>query len=314
MSAAADAGVWLEAGALRAALRPDLGGSLSGLWWNENPVLRSVRPESLESPRQSAGFVMLPYSNRIGHCRFSWRGQAHSTAPNFGDHPHSLHGVGWQRAWQVTQATPNRARLNLRHEPDADWPFAFAAQQTLTVSEVGGEAAALHWALELHNTDSRPQPAGFGWHPYFARRSGSRLRATVSQRWAADAQQLPTHAEAHAPIDAPVASLSLDHCFDGWDGAAEIEDPLHDIRLTASTRRLVLFTPAPASTPMPTGAGHFCVEPVSHVNNAVQQRDPMAHGLVDLAPGERLAGWMQFDIRPTRRSAGHPATGQAPGP
>jgi hypothetical protein len=113
----------LRAGALRAAVRPDLGASLAGLWWQGEPLLRSCEPGLLAGPRQSACFALLPYSNRIGHCRFDWRGQHYSTRANFDDHPHSLHGVGWQRAWTVTAHTPERLQLGLRHEPDADWPF-----------------------------------------------------------------------------------------------------------------------------------------------------------------------------------------------
>jgi hypothetical protein len=113
----------LRAGALRAAVRPDLGASLAGLWWQGEPLLRSCEPGLLAGPRQSACFALLPYSNRIGHCRFDWRGQSYRTRPNFDDHPHSLHGVGWQRAWTVTAHTPDRLQLGLRHEPDADWPF-----------------------------------------------------------------------------------------------------------------------------------------------------------------------------------------------
>ena len=40
-------------------------------------------------------------------------------------------------------------------------------------------------------------------------------------------------------------------------------------------RYLVVFTP-------PTRE-HFCVEPVSHVNNAIHMSDPIAHGIVALA-------------------------------
>ena len=43
---------------------------------------------------------------------------------------------------------------------------------------------------------------------------------------------------------------------------------------------LVVYTPQ--DTPF------FCVEPVSHVNNALNMADPMAHGVRCLAPGQTL--------------------------
>ena len=103
----------LRAGALRAAVRPDLGGSLAGLWWQGEPLLRSCEPGLLAGPRQSACFALLPYSIRIGHCRFDWRGQSYRTRPNFDDHPHSLHyskqallSLSWSRGrsplWNLT--------------------------------------------------------------------------------------------------------------------------------------------------------------------------------------------------------------------
>ena len=41
---------------------------------------------------------------------------------------------------------------------------------------------------------------------------------------------------------------------------------------------------------------YFCVEPVSHVSNAIQMADPAAHGLVGLPAGETLEAWMTIDI------------------
>lgn len=275
----------LQCGALRAELRPDLGASLAGLWWDDEPLLRSTAAEALEGPRQSAGFAMLPYSNRIGHCQFDWQGQHHRTRPNFGEHPHSLHGVGWQRAWEVVGRHPQRAELRLRHGPDADWPFAFEAIQRFTLL-----GDALRWEISLRNTDTRMQPAGLGWHPYFLHRPGSRLRTQVAGRWEPGPDALPRSRVAQGPLDAAVADLALDHCFDGWSGEAWVEDARHRLHLTASTWQLVVFTP--------TGAPHFCVEPVSHVNNAIQAADPLAQGLVALAPGQLLQGWMRLQRLP----------------
>lgn len=272
-------GLGLQAGPWRAELRADLGASLAGLWWQDEALLRSTPAAALAGPRQSAGFAMLPYSNRIGHCRFEWQGQSYRTRPNFGEHPHSLHGVGWQRAWQVLAHDGQHAELALQHRPDADWPFAFEALQRFTLQPEG-----LRWELSLRNTDPRVQPAGLGWHPYFLHRPGSRLRAAVAGRWESGADALPRQREIQAPLQAPLATLRLDHCFDAWSGEAWIEDGEHCLQLTASTGYLVLFTPA--------GAPHFCVEPVSHVNNAVQAPDPTALGLVALAPGQRLDAWL----------------------
>ncbi len=98
----------LRAGELRAALRPDLGGCLAGLWLADVPVLRSTEPAGLASSRLSGCYPLAPYSNRLGYRRFKWLGHEYGTAPNFDDNPHSVHGVAWQRPWRVVASASAR--------------------------------------------------------------------------------------------------------------------------------------------------------------------------------------------------------------
>lgn len=278
----------LRSGALRLALRPDLGAAIAGLWHLDLPVLRSAEPAALTTPRPSGGFVLAPYSNRLGGRRFCWQGQAYETAPNTAGSPHSLHGVAWARPWAVLEAGADHAELQLEHRPDADWPFAFGLRQLVRLTP-----DAL--AIELHftNTDVRAQPVGLGWHPFFARRADSHLQVALSHRWDADpASGLPTGRRAHPGLDADVAQLDLDHCFEGWGGVALIRDEALSLRLLASLPYLVIYTPP--------GQPHFCVEPVSHLNDAIHRDDPAAHGLCTLAGGATLQAWFRLEIAPTR--------------
>lgn len=280
--------IGLQAGPLRAALRPDLGGCVAGLWWQGEPVLRSAAdPAALDQVRGSAVYPLAPYSNRIGSGRFRWGGQAYTTRPNFGDSAHSIHGIGWQRAWQVASASATEAVLTLRHAPDADWPFALAVTQRITLHD-----DRLAMSLTAESLDERLQPVGLGWHPFFPRRPGSRVRFAATRRWDPDASELPVCATPVDGVDAAVAELNHDHCFDGWPGEAWVEDERFSRRLTSSCRRLVLFTPPRLP--------HFCVEPVSHVSNALQAAEPLAQGIVALAPGARTEAWWRLQItRPT---------------
>ena len=276
MTTSAPAVLELRAGALRLALRLDLGAAVAGLWRAGEPVLDSVEPEALVLARRSGGFVLAPYSNRLGHRRFRFDGQAHTTADNTGGGPHSMHGVAFLRPWTVVAQTADAADLAYRHEPDAHWPFAFQVRQRLALSP-----GSLRVDLTLTNTDARRAPAGLGWHPYFPKRAGSRLRIDVAGRWERDdVLMLPTHRVPQAGIDSAVADLAFDHGFDGWRGVAHIDDERHALRLSASEPYLVVFTP-------PT-LPFFAVEPVSHVNNAIQMADPAAHGLRSLAQGEAM--------------------------
>jgi aldose 1-epimerase len=276
------AALTLDHGPLRLQLLPELGGSVGGLWHGDVPVLRHT--ETPAGPRQAAGFPMVPYSNRLGYRRFRWRSIEYTTQPNFEENPHSLHGVAWQRPWAVVERTERTATLAYHHEPDEHWPFAFEVRQRF-----GLEAGALQLNLSVSNRDARVQPLGLGWHPYFVKRDGSTLDASVSERWESDAStQLPTHKLAQPRIDGEVAGMDLDHCFEGWQGAAHLRDPQLTLRLSSSLTRLVVYTPRDKL--------FYCVEPVSHVNNAIQMDDPQACGLVAAEPGQVISAWIRLEV------------------
>lgn len=273
----------LHAGALRLALRPDLGGCIAGLWHRDTPILRSTEPDRLTASRASACYPLVPYSNRLGYRKFRWKGHDYTTQPNFDTSPHSLHGVGWRRPWEIVSSSVLEVVLRLKHAGDADWPFAFEATQyfTLTPQSVRVE-------MVFSNTAEIAQPAGLGWHPYFTKRARSRLHIEVSDRWDCDATQLPVRKVAQPGIDSDVSHLAFDNCFEGWTGPARIRDEKFSLQLRSSSNRLVVFTPQDRD--------YFCVEPVSHVSNAIHMADPAAHGLRSVEPGESVEASMTLEV------------------
>ncbi len=275
--------VELRAGELRLALRADLGGCMAGLWRNDLPVLRSTEPAALNGARLSGCYPLAPYSNRLGYRRFRWLGQEYTTQPNFDDNPHSVHGVAWQRAWALAESSTAAATLHYRHAADAHWPFDFELEQRFAL-----DAGALEVRLRFTNHAAHAQPAGLGWHPYFPKRARSRLHIELAERWDNDATGLPVRRVSQPGIDADVAHLEFDNCFEGWLGAARVRDERLSLRLTSSLPYLVVFTPQ--SKP------YYCVEPVSHVSNAIHMADPAAHGLASVEPGQALEAWMRLEI------------------
>ena len=273
----------LHAGALRLALRADLGGCIAGLWHGDTPVLRSVEPAALTASRMSACYPLLPYSNRLGYRKFRWKGRDYTTRPNFDDNPHSVHGVGWLRPWEIVSSSVLEVVLRYRHEGDADWPFAFEASQYFTLTP-----QSMSVQMVFTNTAEGSQPVGLGWHPYFPKRARSRLHIELSDRWDSDATQLPTRKVAQPGIDSDVSHLAFDNCFEGWTGPARIRDEKFSLQLSSSLDHLVVFTPQDKD--------YFCVEPVSHVSNAIHMADPAAHGLRTLASGETFEASMKLDI------------------
>jgi aldose 1-epimerase len=212
-------------------------------------------------------------------------GHDHTTQANFDDNPHSVHGVAWQRPWSVVSSGADAAELAYTHTADGHWPFAFDLRQRFVLTP---DALEVH--LAITNRATTPQPVGLGWHPYFPKRPRSRLHIELGERWDNDPSGLPTRKVPQPGIDGDVSHLGFDNCFEGWKGPARIRDEKLSLRLTSSLPYLVVFTPDTKP--------YYCVEPVSHVPNAVHMSDPAAHGLRDLAPGATFDAWMKLEVAP----------------
>lgn len=277
----------LQAGALACEIEPRLGGCIAGLWLGNVPVLRSTPAAQLTSARQAGSYPLVPFSNRIGQATLLWQGTQHPLVRNNGAEPHAIHGVGWQRPWQVLESDDRSALLSYEHRADTAWPFAFDSSQTMQLRD-----GVLALTLSLTNQSPQPAPAGLGWHPHFVKRARSRISFEATGRWEMGPDRLPTQRRAAHGLDADCAFLDVDHCFDGWTGTVQLRDELLRTRISSSLSRLVVFT---------NGTRDFvAIEPVSHVNNAVNLVhsgiDPAELGLVILQPGESLSAQMTIEV------------------
>jgi aldose 1-epimerase len=276
--------------AMRCEIKPDLGGCVAGLWRGEQQVLRSTAAADLQSVRVSGSYPLVPYSNRVAWRKLLWAGQHYTLPQNFAPEPHSIHGVGWERAWAVDEASTTDATLRYQHAGDAGWPFAFDSRQTFSLTD-----DALVMRISITNRADVAAPVGLGWHPYFAKSPQSRLRFRTQGRWEMDADMLPTQRLPHAGLDCDCSVLDIDHCFDGWSGSLQLEEAGLRITVSSDLNCLVVF-----STPE---RDSIALEPVSHVNNALalaQQAGtpPQALGLHVLQPGATFAASMRIQAEP----------------
>ena len=281
----------LESSSLRCELRPDLGGCIAGLWHGDLPVLRSVAGEQLTQARQSGSYPLVPFSNRIGQATLQWQGTSHPLIRNNGSEPHAIHGVGWQRPWEVLEQATRFVLLSYEHRADSSWPFAFDASQTFAL-----DGARLSQTLSITNQDSKPAPVGLGWHPYFVKRARSRVAMTATGRWEMGDDKLPTHRQPVTGLDADCRFLDVDHCFDGWAGVVHLRDELLHTEIRSSVKHLVVFTNDTRD--------FVAIEPVSHVNNAMN----LLHagkayraedlGLRVLQPAESMTIEMSIQVTP----------------
>jgi aldose 1-epimerase len=290
--------VTLRNGALKLDVAPAVGGAIAGFWRDSIPLMRETPGQALidRMVRQTSSYPLIPYSNRIAQGRFSFEGVEHQLALNFGDHPHSIHGNAWQKAWRVMDADDAHCRLELLHHPDGDeaksWPFSYRAEQAFGLTTEG-----LTITLVLENRDKRAMPAGLGLHPFFPKRPGVRLRFAADTVYPTGTDSLPMPSIPVPPEwnyreMRPLGEPRLDNCFSDWDGRADIlfEEDRIALRMQADPifDHLVVY--------VPTGRDFFAVEPVSHLNDAVNRPDMAAHGITALQPGERLTGAVRFHV------------------
>lgn len=284
----------LKAGPSSLTLWPEAGAAVLDWRYRGHPLLRTVGEEALawRDARQCGMFVLVPYSNRIAHGRFSLNGEDFSLRLEPHARLHAIHGNGWYNPWRVEARSADGARLVLDHDPAGaaaqDWPFRYRAVQALQLT---GDGLALR--LRIDNLDSRPMPAGLGLHPYFRRLPGSSMRFAAQAVWTNGADQLPAErigipaGWSFAAARSPDAA-ALDNGFAGWDGRAEVIWPGLSLAIAADPlfSHLMVYTPA--------GADFFCLEPVSHMTDAINRPDrPIAL----LPPGGSLEGQISMHLK-----------------
>jgi aldose 1-epimerase len=277
----------LHHGTAKLALRPDIGGSIEGLWFDDLEIMRSVAPGTLANVKQSASYPFVPYSNRIANARLHWQDVTYPLNPNFAPEPHAIHGVGWLGAWGVHKLEADFAHLTFTHTAEAatqdDWPFAFDAWQTFKLT-----AHTLDMTIGMTNRSAHVVPAGLGWHPYFVKRSQSQLNFDAAGRWEMDAAKLPTTFSTSGGLQVSGTTLDVDHCYDEWAGTVHLRDECMDVRITSALKRLVVYTTLARDS--------IAIEPVSHVNNAMNQANASALGVQLLQPGQSYAASMTVEM------------------
>jgi aldose 1-epimerase len=184
--------VTLRAGGAGLQLIPAHGGAVARYWLERGAATWEwLRPASVAAlaggnPYETAAFPLVPYSNRIRHGHFRFRGLAVALPLNRPPERHSIHGHGWQARWETTEVRASEARLEYRHAA-GPWPWAYCASQRFTLTP-----SCLSVELTLSNESEDAMPAGLGWHPYFPRTARTTLTAEVGAMWRTDDEMLPT--------------------------------------------------------------------------------------------------------------------------
>lgn len=263
---------------------PEIGGAIGLLRHHGRDLLRPA-PADATDPLQTGSFPLIPYVNRIAQGRIRFGGREWRLPANFGDHPHTLHGIGWQRRWRPLSATPDRIELVLEHSGGNGWPWPFRARQWMELHPRRFETG-----LSIVNLADERAPAGLGFHPYFLRHADSRLTALFDSAWAVDENGLPVRSVPAASFgnweagDTITQPGLVDNPYSGWDGSARISGGGMEVRMVAIG--------APAfQIYIPPGADFFCAEPATDLPDAINRNEMRL-----LSPGEEMAITMRLEI------------------
>jgi aldose 1-epimerase len=292
------AALTLSQGESRCELLPLLGGSIGAWVVGGQPMLRAASGRALAAKDvyATAGFPLVPYSNRVDAARFEWHGRSVALMPNFEPEPHAIHGVGFERPWEVHEQSENSALLTLKHLADAAWPWDFEARQRITL---GTDFLTL--SLSATNLERFPVPLAFGHHPYFPR-GGARLQFRARSVWLHGEDGLPSERVAPSgdfdfSSGAPVERADIDHCYSGWERVARViwEDKAQALEISASPELTYAVVYARAEL------DEFCFEPVPHLSNALNRQEAEWRMPV-VSPGESFTASICFRAAPRTRS------------
>jgi aldose 1-epimerase len=266
----------LEGGGWTASLLPEAGAAVACLRFRERDVLAPLPLGADPNTSFCGAFVMAPWANRLDGGLLPVAGIEHRLPVNRREDGTAIHGLARDRPWTVRRISASRAVLSQVFDGcDLGLPWRYAARLDLCLDAAGAVVA-----LELCNRAELPFPFGFGWHPFFLRPPGTRLRFRAATLFARDARSLPVAEQPTNGLDGDEAAYEgLDTHFAGWDGVAAIQRP--DLRLVldasgAWAANLQVFAPA--------GGAVLCVEPVSHVPDAPNRPAFAKHGPMAMLP------------------------------
>ncbi len=303
---------------LRLALIPSLGAGIGDL------LVRAPSGEFVPLWRRAAPgvswwndmscYALAPWCNRIAGGVFRFRGRGVELPADWPDGT-AIHGLVKDKPFELLDRSPVSARFSFdsRRHGSGDavraWPWAFTCTLRYELEE-----SALRLGIAVNNLGDSPMPCGVGFHPYFCRRLWSPeddavVGMNVAGRYPC-ADMIPSGAACPDVLTerfaegAPLGTLELDDVFGGSDGRMSVTWPACGVRATFECSpefgHAVVYSTLDGGGPGARPSRHFCLEPVSMVNDGFNlfERGWTGTGVRVLEPGESMRGTVRLVIEP----------------
>jgi aldose 1-epimerase len=263
----------------RVVVEPQHGATILSATWTrpDGQVIALLEPlESAQAGFASGCFVMAPFVNRIADGRFAFQGREYRMPLNRPAQGMAIHGFSRDHAWRVLLAERDHA-LFQDEVSSPDHPWCYTVTMDVSLDENGVQIA-----LTLRNDGAEPLPFGMGLHPFIPCGPDTTIAFSASGLFASDSRGLPVAPQVAVDALACGAPVSVqawrgtDRCYVDWAGqrarstvrpTVKIEWPQQNCAMTLTAdgafRHGHLF--------LPEGRDVLCVEPVSHLPDAINR-------------------------------------------
>ncbi len=269
---------------------------------------REVIPQGSDEAQQKwfAAVALAPWPNRLQDGVWSFEGQSLQGRLN-DSLGHALHGLVFNKEFDVEQSSPDAVRMHFRLGADAVYPFDVRITFSYRVDSTG-----LVCTMEAQNLGSTKAPVGLGVHPYFPYRDDTTITCPGSKYFEVNSRLIPTGplnpaaGKGVTPGEPSVLrGFVVDDCFteltrdadglahtvltyaDGWET---------DVWQDEALPHTVVFT-KPGFPWAHTKAHGIAIEPQTCPTNALQS----GTDLVWLEPQEHFVAQWGIAVRPSEQ-------------
>jgi aldose 1-epimerase len=287
--------VALAQGGYELVVAPGFGARIVSFRHGARCLLRPTPEAVLASPKvyEFAGFPLMPYSGPLFGPGFTFAGLAHALHRTVREEPTATHGDAWISSFAVTQSDPAALTLEMEPVPEpGTFPIRWHGFVRYQLSDRG-----LSVRLRVTSRDHRPMPAGIGFHPYFPKYKGTRLKFEALGVWPADAPEAVATGCGKligglSFREGPdVSDMVVDRLYEGWDGKAV---------LTASDGFKTVLAADGALDKLQIYSAwdypYVCIEPVSNANDGFNRMAAgvASHGVRVLEPNQSVEGTIRI--------------------